>query len=92
MDEPINDADVARLAREVIETGTVVFTNHAREQMRKRDLDEVDVTNVLRAGFCDGADFERKSWRYQMHTQKICVVIVFRSETKAVIVTAWRKS
>ncbi len=92
MDEPLNDADVQQLLRVIIETGTVVFTNHARQRMRQRGLDEVDVLNVLRAGYCSGADLVRQSWRYQIHTRKLCVVVAFRSEHKAVVVTAWRKS
>lgn len=30
------------------------------------------------------------TWRYRVHTQRIWVVVAFRSETRLVVVTGWR--
>lgn len=53
---------------------------------------ELDVTNVLRGGTVDPAEFEHGSWRYRVRTHRIAVVIAFRSEISLVVVTAWRIS
>lgn len=58
--------------------------------MSKDKLTMVDVTNVLRSGVIDPAEFENGSWRYRVRTGRIAVVIAFRSETELRVVTAWR--
>jgi hypothetical protein len=60
--------------------------------MADDQLTTVDCVNVMRAGaVTEPADFERGTWRYRIHTNRICVVVAFRSETEIVVVTAWRK-
>jgi hypothetical protein len=53
-------------------------------------LTMVDVTNVLRGGVVDPAEFENGSWRYRVRTARIAVIVAFRSETELRVVTAWR--
>lgn len=81
---------VKPLIRQILETGTVSFSDHALEEMRKDKLTTVDCTNVLRGGVVDPGEWERGSWRYRVRTNTICVVVTFRSETHLVVVTAWR--
>jgi hypothetical protein len=50
----------------------------------------VDVTNVLRGGVVDPAEFENGSWRHRVRTARIAVIVAFRSETELRVVTAWR--
>jgi uncharacterized protein DUF4258 len=79
---------ISRLLRE----GRITYSHHAREEMEKDDLTEVDVTNVLRGGhITEPAENEKGTWRYRVHTHIIWVVVAFREETELVIVTAWRK-
>ena len=81
---------VKPLIRQILETGTVSFSGHALEEMRKDKLTTVDCTNVLRAGVVDPGEWDRGSWRYRAKTNTICVVVTFRSEAHLVVVTAWR--
>jgi hypothetical protein len=53
-------------------------------------LTAVDATNVLRGGVVEPGEFENGSWRYRIRTQRIYVVVSFRSETELRVVTAWR--
>ncbi len=46
---------------------------------------------MLRAGTVDPAEFEKGCWRYRVRTQRIVVVIAFRSVTEIRVVTAWRE-
>ena len=65
----------------------------AEEGMRtmwEDGIGKVDVTNVLRGGVPQPGENENGSWRYQVRTQKLVVVVAFRDEETAVIVTAWR--
>lgn len=85
------DADRARaLVREILRTGTLSFSGHAHTEMRQDDLQTTDVLNVLRAGWVEPAEREKGTWRYRFMTNRMCAVVAFRSETHAVVVTAWR--
>ena len=82
--------DAKRLIREILVCGEVVSSRHAADEMAKDDLTLVDCINVLRAGLVEPAEMGRGTWRYRVHTRRISVVVAFRSETRLVVVTAWR--
>ncbi len=88
--EPLDPAAAKRLIRQIIEAGTMSFSKHALEEMADDDLTTVDCVNVLRGGIVEPPELERGSWRYRVRTARICVVVVFRSETQLVVVTVWR--
>lgn len=80
------------LVKRIVREGEIAWSGHARDEMRKDNLDTGDCLNVLRAGAVrEPPDFERGSWRYRVHTSRICVVVAFRSATELAVVTAWRK-
>jgi hypothetical protein len=69
----------------------VFFTRHAVEKMKLRNMDTQDIKNVLRGGsIYDGPEFENGSYRYRVQTNRMTVVIAFRSPDTIVVVTAWR--
>lgn len=89
--EPLNPAAVDRLAKVALKGGSISFSQHARDEMEKDRLTDVDIANVIRGGFCEGAgELIQGSWRYRMRTQRIVVVIAFRSDVDLRVVTAWR--
>lgn len=94
MTEPLDPSDARRLIREIVSSpeGTIVFTGHARDEMVKDGLDEVDCTRVLRGGIVEPAEWENGSWRYRAHSFRVWVVVQFISEQSLLIVTAWRSS
>ena len=89
--EPFDPSEAKRRIRSILDTGVVVPSGHALEEMAKDSLTMVDCINVLRGGRVEPAEWERGSWRYRVRTARICVVVVFRSETELAIVTAWRE-
>ncbi|MCA9590265.1 MAG: DUF4258 domain-containing protein [Myxococcales bacterium] len=88
--EPLSPPEAKRLIREILESGSVSFSNHALEELAKDDLSTVDATNMLRGGVVDPGEFENGSWRYRVRTTRMAVIVAFRSETDLRIVTAWR--
>jgi hypothetical protein len=90
-DTPLREVEARQLLTKILVDGSVIFSRHALEEMRKDQMVEQDVINVLRAGSFDPAEWEHGGWRYRIHTQRFCVVTAFDSETLAVVVTAWRK-
>ncbi len=90
MREPLSPPEARRLIRAILATGEVVSSRHATREMEKDDLTMVDCINVLRGGVVEPAEWENGTWHYRVHTQRIWVVVVFRSEKRLVIVTAWR--
>ena len=92
VDQPLDCPTAKRLMRKALDDGVVAFTKHAEEELTEDDLTMVDCVNVLRAGIVEPPEMQNGSWRYRVTTSRICVVVVFRSETKIVVVTAWRRS
>ena len=85
------DISTARkLLREILATGRLWYSEHAKREMKQRKLTTMDVVNVLRAGVVEPSEFEHGSWRHRVKTNRICVVVVLVSEQEAVAVTAWR--
>lgn len=78
------------LKRNLRERGTG-FSQHARDEMEADDLAEPDIANTLRCGVVGGGEFVNGTWRYRVETERIVVVVAFRGEAEAVVVTVWRK-
>jgi hypothetical protein len=90
MNEPLRADAVKRLVRDILEDGFVSFTRHADQEMLADELAKVDVENVLRGGVASEGEWENGQWRYRMYTQRIAVIIAFRSHERLVVITAWR--
>ena len=86
----MSPAEAKRLAREIVENGTVAFSGHAREEMAKDGLETTDCLNLIRAGVYEPAEHINGEWRYRCRTARICVVIAFPSTTRLRVITAWR--
>ncbi len=90
--EPLSNPEARALARSIVQTGNVTFSKHVREQMADRKLGTGDVLNVIRGGWVEHSEFENGSWRYRIVTNRMTVVVAFRSEEEFRIVTAWRNN
>jgi hypothetical protein len=91
--EPFDAATAKKFIRAILDSGSVVFSRHALDEMandKHGEITRVDVVNVLRGGVVEPGEFERGSWRYRVHTIRIWVVVAFNSDSELVIVTAWR--
>ena len=82
MDEPPSPVEAKRLIREILTNGTYWTSSHADDEIRKDSLTTVDVINVLRGGIVEPAEWENGSWRYRVHTARICVVVAFDSDAE----------
>ncbi|MEK7330802.1 MAG: hypothetical protein AAB113_08365 [Candidatus Eisenbacteria bacterium] len=89
-EEPLAPDVAQRLARHILHTGGAFVSRHARERMRRDQIEPTDWGHVLRAGWVMQGEWEHGSWRYQVRTQHVTVVVTFRSLAELVIVTAWR--
>jgi hypothetical protein len=101
---PLRETDARRLLRRLLEEGVFVVSHHARIEMNKDKLTDVDVVNVLRGGVVQPAESENGSWRYRVLTQRMAAVAAFEpdvdalpadeddvSEMELIVVTAWRR-
>ncbi len=91
MNHPLSALDARKCAKEIVENGTVSFTQHAQRELRKDDLDSTDCLNLLRAGVFSAPELENGEWRYRTETQRMCVIFTFPSESRIRVITAWRK-
>ena len=90
MDEPLASGAAKRLIRAILKSGRFTYSKHAKDEMLADDLTMVDCENVLRGGVVRPGEREHGTWRYRVETNKITVVIAFRSERELVVVTASR--
>jgi hypothetical protein len=90
IDEPLKPDEVRRLVRQILRAGRFGYSGHAKLEMFADGLTTVDCVNVVRGGVPQPGELEKGSWRYRIVTDKITVVVAFRSEDHVVVVTAWR--
>jgi hypothetical protein len=88
--EPLSPPAARKLIGEIARTGEIRFSKHALEEMAADRLSEDDVRAVLRGGIFEPAELQGGSWRYRVRAGRAYVVVAFRSEVLAVVVTAWR--
>jgi hypothetical protein len=101
---PLGEIDARRLLRRLLEEGVFVVSPHARHEMAKDGLTDLDIVNVLRGGRVQPAEWENGSWRYRAQTQRMAVVFAFEPEPgvlpdeasdlgewELVVVTAWKQ-
>lgn len=92
IEHPLSNTDAKRLIAEIVRNGTVGYSSHAFDEMKKDDLSTVDVLNVLRGGIVEFSEEINRTWRYRVRTVRMTVVVAFRSESVLSVVTAWRKA
>jgi hypothetical protein len=105
---PLKATDARKLLRRLLDAGTFVppgARSHARKEMDKDGLTDLDAINVLRGGTVREAEFENGSWRFRVETQRMVFVVTFDPEPEGmpsdeegvgdievVLVTGWRLS
>ncbi len=87
---PLSNADACSLIKGIVRLGAFAIGRHALEEMANDDLKTVDVVSTLRGGWVEGYDFTNGTYRYRVCTQRVFVVVAFRSEREISVVPAWR--
>ena len=88
--EPYGADIVKRLMRETIASGSVMFSPHANRELAVDGLTLEDALNTIKGGAVQPGEWENGSWRYQVRTRRLCVVVAF-APGRLVVVTAWRE-
>ena len=89
--QPFDQVVAKGLIQGIVDEGSVTYSKHALEEMKKDHLTTGDILNVLHGGVVAPAEHENGSWRYRVWTKKMCVVVVIRSESELKVVTAWKE-
>lgn len=87
---PMKHEDAQKLARHILEHGTLVYSAHARKAMEDDDIQAPDCENMLRAGKFEPPELEKGELRYRVGTKRMTFVVVFRSREEIRVITAWR--
>lgn len=102
----LRGTDAKKLIRRIIEEGRFVppvAGSHARKEMDKDGLTDLDAVNVLRGGVVRDPEWENGSWRYRVETHRMTFVVAFDpdlvtmpgddesvGDIELVVVTGWR--
>ena len=88
-------AEVSKLIAKINSNSVnFVYTSHARLRMRQRNVNDLDITNVLLSTkkIIREGELENGSFRYSIETKMFTVVISFDDlGTRIIIVSVWRK-
>jgi hypothetical protein len=68
---PLTAAEARKLIRRLLDAGTFVVVPHARDKMKRHDLNDVDAVNVLRGCQPKEAENENGAWRYRVETPRM---------------------
>lgn len=90
MKHPLPTSKAKKLMLAIMDRGVLSFSDHAYLEMKNDTLDEADVRNTLRGGWCKFGEEGSKGWTYRFETYQQAAVVAFRSELSAVVVTAFR--
>jgi hypothetical protein len=91
---PMSGPEAKKLANQIVDTGVVIFSGHAKQEMAGDSLgplDVVDARNMLRGGVFAAPEYINGELRYRVVTPKMCLVFVFKSRERLRVVTMWRK-
>ena len=89
---PVTASRALRLVHDILKNGQIAWTGHATKALEDDAMQTTDAMNVLRCGnIREPGELEHGTYRYRVHTDRMCVVVSFRSEREFVVVTAWRK-
>jgi hypothetical protein len=90
MMNPLTKVESRDLARKIVETGLVTYSQpHALEMMKKRGITTADCLLVLRRGNAKEPEWENGRWRYQFVTGKLTVVVEFVNQMHLRVITCW---
>jgi hypothetical protein len=93
VDEPLKPQQVKSLVLKAVESESVLFTSHALSELENDRLVPLDAMRVLRGGAASHGEFENGSWRYQIRSGSIVVVVRFLdfAPVKTLVITAWKR-
>ena len=100
---PLRATQARTYIRWLLDHGIFKVSDHARDEMNKDNLNDLDAINTLRGGVVRESEWENGSWRYPVNTFRMCFVVAFNpdpivlpdanedlSGVKLTVVTAWR--
>ena len=68
--EPIKPEEAKRLILQILKSGTVTYSRHAKEEILADNMTTLDCENVLRGGVVRPGEYENGSWRYKVETSR----------------------
>jgi hypothetical protein len=89
MNRPLSAGEARKLARTILDIGTVTFTSHCLKELAKDDKHTIDAINVIRGGAYCEAEWENGGWRHRAHTQRMAVIIEIETESELIVVTSF---
>src|SRR5256885_6616826 len=84
--ESLRPSAATELVHRVTHDGTVAWSASGLHRARAAGVTTVQCEQALRAGVADPGEFKGGEWQYRIHWQRLCVVVVFRSNLEAVVV------
>jgi hypothetical protein len=93
----LNKTEARKLVTRIVNQVPVGIriSSHAEVQFVARNVSIDDALNVLKsssARILKEGELEKGTYRYQVETKRMVIVVAFESEERLVIVSGWRKN
>ncbi|QQR44730.1 DUF4258 domain-containing protein [Myxococcus xanthus] len=96
--EPFKRFEALRFARRLLDEGSLVLKQHAKNRMKERNLATTDIENIIEGGVVNSEGEQKDGrWTYVIETPRMGLAVAFRCDEageahELVIVSVWRKS
>ena len=91
--DPLLTAQAATaMLQRIVRHGTVAWSRRALDCARAAGITTVECGNAMRSGVADPAELKAGRWHYRIHSPRLSIVLVFRSDDEAAVVDVGRRS
>ncbi|ATB44607.1 DUF4258 domain-containing protein [Corallococcus macrosporus] len=96
--EPFKRFEALKFSRRLLNEGSLVLKQHAKDRMKERKLATTDIENIIEGGAINNEGEQQGGrWTYVIETPRMGLAVAFRCDeagepSELVIVSVWRKS
>lgn len=80
------------LLQRIVRDGTVAWNVRALDRARAAGITTVECANAMLGGVADPAELKAGRWHYRIHSPRLSIVLVFRSDDEVAVVDVGRRS
>lgn len=95
-DQELDERQALDLIREIVDTGHIIFSDHARDRMQERNFTSRDVLYILKHGHISKKEFdeEHNNWQYAIKGEDLegddgTIVTAIVNSNRQVIITVY---
>lgn len=92
LDDPTNYRRVHQRIKKLLDNGAVQILGHAKQRVKQRRIDNLDIANVIKYGQLVGHSRPKELWRYEIEGKTVerkdmtCIVEI---DARVIVITVY---